>query len=109
MAAGYDLFSAEDGIVPAHNQLVVSTEIYIMFPSGCYRRIVPRSGLAVKNSIHISAGVIDEGYRGPITILLINHGHNPFEVKEGDRVAQLILERIITPNTMIVYSLPETE
>ena len=109
MAAGYDLFSAENGIVPAHNQLVVSTEIAIMFPSGCYGRIAPRSGLAVKNSIYIGAGVIDEDYCGPIKILLINHGNNPFEVKEGDQVAQLILERIITPDTMIVDSLLETE
>ena len=109
MAAGYDLFSAEDGIVPAHNQHVVSTEISITFPSGCYGRIAPRSGLAAKNSIHIGAGVIDEDYCGPIKILLINHRNNPFEVKEGDRVAQLILEHIITPDTMIVDSLPETE
>ena len=49
MAAVYDVFSAENGIVPAHNQLVVSTEISIMFPFECYGRIAPQSGLAVHN------------------------------------------------------------
>lgn len=63
-------------------------------PAGTYGRIAPRSGLAVKNFIDVGAGVIDADYRGQVKILLFNHADVDFEVKEGDRVAQLILERV---------------
>lgn len=57
-------------------------------------RIAPRSGLAVKNFIDTGAGVIDADYRGEVKVLLFNHAETEFEVKEGDRVAQLVLERV---------------
>lgn len=57
-------------------------------------RIAPRSGLASKNFIDVGAGVIDADYRGQVKILLFNHSEVDFEVKEGDRVAQLVLERV---------------
>ena len=61
-AAGYDLYSSEDIIIPAHTRRKVSTEIVIHVPKGTYGRIVPRSGLAVKHAIAIAAGVIDKDY-----------------------------------------------
>ena len=57
-------------------------------------RVAPRSGLAAKNFIDTGAGVIDADYRGEVKVLLFNHAETDFEVKEGDRVAQLVLERV---------------
>ena len=57
-------------------------------------RIAPRSGLASKNFIDTGAGVIDADYRGQVKVLLFNHGETDFEISEGDRIAQLILERV---------------
>lgn len=71
-------------------------------------RIAPRSGLAAKHMIDTGAGVIDADYRGQVRVLLFNHGETDFEVKEGDRVAQLILERIYTPEIQVVEELEES-
>ena len=71
-------------------------------------RIAPRSGLASKHMIDTGAGVIDADYRGQVKVLLFNHGEKDFEVKEGDRVAQLVLERIYTPEVMEVQELEES-
>jgi dUTP pyrophosphatase len=57
-------------------------------------RIAPRSGLASKHFIDTGAGVIDSDYRGQVKVLLFNHGEEEFKVKEGDRIAQLVLERV---------------
>jgi dUTP pyrophosphatase len=64
-------------------------------------RIAPRSGLASKHMIDTGAGVIDADYRGQVKVLLFNHAEKDFEVKEGDRVAQLVLERIYTPEDLV--------
>ena len=71
-------------------------------------RIAPRSGLASKHMIDTGAGVIDADYRGQVKVLLFNHGEADFEVKEGDRVAQLVLERIYTPEVLEVEELEES-
>jgi dUTP pyrophosphatase len=71
-------------------------------------RIAPRSGLASKHMIDTGAGVIDADYRGQVKVLLFNHGEKDFEVKEGDRVAQLVLERIYTPEVVEVKELEES-
>jgi dUTP pyrophosphatase len=68
-------------------------------------RIAPRSGLASKNFIDTGAGVIDADYRGPVKVLLFNHADTDFAVKEGDRVAQLVIERIYTPEVVEVQEL----
>ncbi|KAI1856190.1 uncharacterized protein JN550_013883 [Neoarthrinium moseri] len=68
-------------------------------------RVAPRSGLASKNFIDTGAGVIDADYRGPVKVLLFNHGEADFKVAEGDRVAQLIIERIYTPEVVEVAEL----
>ena len=71
-------------------------------------RIAPRSGLASKHMIDTGAGVIDADYRGQVKVLLFNHGEKDFEVKEGDRVAQLVLERIYTPEVKEVQELEDS-
>ena len=65
-AAGYDLYSAEDCVIPARGKGLVKTDIQIKVPHGTYGRIAPRSGLAWKNHIDIGAGVVDEDYRGNV-------------------------------------------
>lgn len=69
----------------------------------------PRSGLAWKHFIDVGAGVIDEDYRGNVGVILFNHGEVDFPVKRGDRIAQLVLEKISTPEVVEVESLDETD
>ena len=96
-AAGFDLYSAYDYEVPARGKALAMTDIQIAVPSTCYGRVAPRSGLAVKNFIDVGAGVIDRDYRGNVGVVLFNHGPEPFKVNKGDRIAQLICERIAYP------------
>ena len=108
-AAGYDLYSSEDIIIEPHTRNLISTDIAIAVPYGTYGRIAPRSGLSVKHGIDVGAGVVDEDYRGNVKILLINHSDKTYEVKVGDRIAQLVLESIQTPKAELVKELPDTE
>lgn len=86
----------------------METDISIAVPAGTYGRIAPRSGLASKHFIDTGAGVIDADYRGPVKVLLFNHNEADFAVAEGDRVAQLIVERIYTPEVVEVQELEES-
>ncbi|KAM9223858.1 deoxyuridine 5'-triphosphate nucleotidohydrolase, mitochondrial [Leptosomus discolor] len=108
-AAGYDLYSAYDCVIPPMEKAVVKTDIQIALPSGCYGRVAPRSGLAAKHFIDVGAGVIDEDYRGNVGVVLFNFGKEAFEVKKGDRIAQLICERICYPELEEVQALDDTE
>lgn len=100
-AAGLDICSCVEMVVPAHSRALISTGLAIMWLGNenenekeYYMRIAPRSGLSVKNSIDIGAGVIDWDYRGEVKICLCNNSENDFLIKPGDRIAQMILERI---------------
>lgn len=105
-AAGYDLYAARETVVPARGKILVDTDISIAVPAGTYGRIAPRSGLAAKNFIDTGAGVIDADYRGPLKVLLFNHADVDYDIKQGDRIAQLVLERIVNPD---VFEVPELE
>lgn len=96
-AAGYDLSSCENTIVLAKKWKVVNSGIAIQIPQDCYARIAPRSGLAVKKGINTGAGVVDSDYRNAIGAVLFNHSDEDFEVKVGDRIAQIVFEKIYTP------------
>ncbi|XP_062947405.1 deoxyuridine 5'-triphosphate nucleotidohydrolase, mitochondrial isoform X2 [Cynocephalus volans] len=93
-AAGYDLYSAYEYTIPPMEKALVKTDIQIALPSGCYGRV---------------AGVIDEDYRGNVGVVLFNFGKEIFEVKKGDRIAQLICERIFYPEIEEVRILDDTE
>ncbi|CAH0551877.1 unnamed protein product [Brassicogethes aeneus] len=108
-AAGYDLKSALKCVVPARGKMMVDTGIKVELPEGCYGRIAPRSGLAAKNFIDVGAGVVDEDYRGVIKVILFNHSDEDFPVNIGDRIAQLICERIFYPELEEVKDLTDTE
>jgi dUTP pyrophosphatase len=107
-SAGYDLTSAVDAIIPPNDRLAVATGIAIGLPEGTYGRIAPRSGLAFKHGIDVFAGVIDRDYRGQVLAILYNSGDQPFVIKTGDRIAQLILEVIKTPDVAIVLDIDDT-
>lgn len=118
--------SSEDTTLAARGRGLVSTSISIAIPSGTYARVAARSGLAVKHGIDTGAGVIDSDYRGEVKVLLFNHSDvdfpskyqmlvvfcwmfpNRFIVKKGDRIAQLIIETIVTPEVSVVEELSET-
>nr|POF06811.1 deoxyuridine 5'-triphosphate nucleotidohydrolase [Quercus suber] len=100
--------SATETKVPARGKALVPTNLSIAIPEGTYACVVPRSGLAWKHSIDVGAGVIDADYRGPVGVMLFNHSDVDFEVKVGDRIAQLIIEKIVTPDVIEVEDLDAT-
>ena len=109
-AVGYDLYSSEDAVVPNQaGRALVGTGITVVLPPGVYGRVAPRSGLAVKHCINVGAGVIDPDYTGEIKVVLFNHGSNDFEIKKGDRIAQLVLERCETPPIEEINIVEDTE
>ena len=109
-SAGYDLYAVEDFLVEQlPGRALVSTGIGIHVPSGTYGRVAPRSGLAVKKGIDVGAGVIDEDYTGELKVLFFNFGDFPYYGKKGERIAQLIIEKIETPEIFEVDKLSATE
>lgn len=101
-AAGLDMFSVQTLIIPPRERKLVSTGIEWEIPEGYYIRIAPRSGLAWHNSVDVAAGVIDQDYRGTISVLMCNNGQWPYLVRTGDRIAQAIMERIARPHVIEV-------
>jgi dUTP pyrophosphatase len=92
-AAGYDLFSTDNYVVLPGRRAVISTGISVQLPPGTYGRIAPRSGLAVKHGLDTLAGVIEPDYTGEIKVVLQNLDTvQPFVIRPGYRIAQLILE-----------------
>jgi dUTP pyrophosphatase len=109
LAAGYDLSSSEDVGIPKGTRGLVGTGIAFTVPHETYGRIAPRSGLAVKKGIQVGAGVIDRDYTGEVKVVLFNHGDEDFVIKKGDRIAQLIIEKIEMPEVKLVDELLVTE
>jgi dUTP pyrophosphatase len=107
-SVGYDLYSLNDLVIQPNSRDIVSTGVYATIPVGCYGRIAPRSGLTVKYGIHVGAGVIDPDYTGELKVCLFNLGSVPFEIKQGERIAQLILEKCSTPLIQEVNELQKT-
>lgn len=107
-AAGMDLRAAEYNSIEPGERKLISTQLQIMIPENHYGRIAPRSGISLNQQVDVCAGVIDPDYRGEVKVLLHNHGKNPFNIKKGDRIAQLICEKISTPIITEVASLPSS-
>ncbi|MBN1632536.1 MAG: dUTP diphosphatase [Ignavibacteria bacterium] len=111
-SAGMDLCSAsrQKIIIPTGETRLIPTNIVLEIPKGYEGQIRPRSGLALKHNITVlnSPGTIDSDYRGEIKILLINHGKDDFEVKFGDRIAQLIITKYERVNLVPAQRLTET-
>lgn len=100
-AAGLDVYSCESKVIKSQSRALVRTGIKIQIPDDCYARVAPRSGLSVKE-IDVGAGVVDSDYLGELKVLLINNSVNDYQVDKGDRIAQLIFERIYKDSFTIV-------
>ncbi len=107
-AAGLDLYSIEAVTLEASGRAAVRTGLAVAIPEGFYGRVAPRSGLAVNYGLDVLAGVIDADYRGEIVCAIVNHGREAFTIGAGERVAQLIIEAIITPEAVWTDALEET-
>ena len=108
-SAGYDLSAGQECVISAKGKGIVKTGLAISFPSGMYARIAPRSGLAIKKLIDVGAGVIDQDYTGEVRVVLFNHSDTDFQIRQGDRIAQLILKKIETPVVQEVQELSESQ
>ena len=107
-AAGYDLYAIEDVTINCFQFIPVSTGVSMAIPAAHYGRIAPRSGLAVKHGVMVGAGVIDSDYRGEIKVALATL-NGVYNIKAGDRIAQIIIEPIVTPELVQVDSLDDSE
>ena len=106
---GLDLHSVDHYIVLPGQRVVVSTGLRVTLPSGTYGRIAPRSGLAVKHGLDVGAGVVDPDYTGELRVVLFNHDSvNPFIIRPGWRIAQLIVERAVD-NLTVEEGAPEVD
>lgn len=105
---GLDLFSMEDGYVGCNSHRTFNTGTHIQIHEGCVGYIKSRSGLMVNHGI-TTDGTIDAHYTGPIKVCLFNHGGSKYEVKKGDKIAQLVIHKIELPELELVDSLEETD
>jgi len=111
-ASGMDMFAhlAQDIVLHPGERHLIPTGIAVAIPEGYEGQIRPRSGLAVKGGIGIvnSPGTIDSDYRGEIKIVLINLGDEPFVVRSGTRIAQLVITPVVHAQLEEVAELPQT-
>lgn len=112
-SAGMDLYAAIDYSITLKTleRITISTGISIELPKGYEAQIRPRSGLASKNGITLlnTPGTIDWDYRGEIKVIIINLSNEEFMIKRGDRIAQMVINKIETPIIEIVEEINETE
>lgn len=113
LSSGVDLLSAEasDAVLKPGKIKLISTGIKIMIPKGYEGQIRPRSGLALRHGITVlnTPGTIDSDYRGIVKIILINLGEEEFIIQRGDRIAQLVIQKIFFPNFELVDTLNKTK
>jgi dUTP pyrophosphatase len=93
-AAGADLYANEALTLAPGERSAVATGLRIEIPPGHAGLVWPRSGLAVRHGIDTLAGVIDSDYRGEVRVVLVNHGREPFRIEPGDRIAQLVVQKV---------------
>jgi dUTP pyrophosphatase len=110
-AAGMDVVAAEDLDLMPGQRHAVATGFKVAIPDGFEIQVRPRSGLAIKHGISVpnTPGTIDSDYRGEVKILLINHGAEPFPVRRGERIAQLVPAAVTLASWDEVDELCETE
>ncbi len=94
--AAYDLRAREDAVLPAGAVRLVPTGLFLELPSAHEAQVRPRSGLALKRSITVlnSPGTIDAGYRGEVGVILFNAGGEEFRLARGDRIAQMVIQKL---------------
>ncbi|EKS33156.1 dUTP diphosphatase [Afipia clevelandensis] len=114
-AAGLDLLAAVPEETPVimqpRQRALIPTGLMIAVPPGFEAQVRPRSGLALKHGITVlnSPGTVDADYRGEVSVLLINHGDEPFTIRRGERIAQLVIAAVTQANLVAVTSLSSTD
>ena len=106
--AGLDLYSTEDGSIRCNQSRTFNTGTHIAIPEGCVGLVKSKSGLMCNHGI-ITDGTIDAHYTGPIKVCLFNHGGSKYEVKKGDKIAQLVILPCVLPELESVTNLESTD
>jgi dUTP pyrophosphatase len=109
--SGADLYASEDVDIRPGDYYPVKTGVKVCLPQGYEGQVRSKSGLAAKHGVHVlnSPGTIDNGYRGEIFVILINHGNQTFAVRKGDKVAQFIVSPYAQATFTQTESLPDSE
>lgn len=109
-AAGLDLCCVDDFLLQPEEFKLIPTGLAMELPESHEGQVRPRSGLAAKFGVTVlnSPGTIDEDYRGEIKVLLINHGHSTFTGHKGDRIAQLVVAKVVLPEVVETTELKNT-
>jgi dUTP pyrophosphatase len=108
-AAGADLRASEPVEIAPGGRTAVPTALRLQIPPGHVGLVWPRSGLAVRHGIDTLAGVIDSDYRGEVRVVLVNHGEEAFRIERGDRIAQLLVQRVERAAFAAVPTIDETD
>lgn len=108
--SGLDLCASEHTVIPAGRVCAVATGIAIQLPPGCEGQVRPRSGLALKAGITVlnAPGTIDNGYRGELRLILVNHGRHAFRVEPGMKLAQLVVAPVLRVAVREVRGMTDT-
>jgi len=109
-SSGMDLRASEAALIPAGERGCVGTGLYFELPQGYEAQVRPRSGLALKHGVTVlnSPGTIDSDYRGEVKVILINLGGDPFTIRSGDRIAQMVFKRLARVDFRPVASLADS-
>lgn len=107
-AAGADLRAACDLTLGPGERAAVATGLHVEIPPGHVGLVWPRSGLAVQHGLDTLAGVIDSDYRGEVRVVLVNHGREPVQLARGERIAQLLVQKVERAAFRRVDSLAQT-
>ncbi|NOY75780.1 MAG: dUTP diphosphatase [Kiritimatiellaeota bacterium] len=108
--AAFDIRSRVDMIVEPGKPHLVPTGIFMEFPEGYEAQVRPRSGLALKHAITVlnSPGTIDAGYRGEVSVILLNAGAENFQISRGDRIAQMVINKLPKVDLVAVGELSDS-
>lgn len=109
--AGLDLFAAEHVEIAPGESKLVKTGISIELPKGSEAQVRPRSGLALKHAVTVlnTPGTIDEGYRGEVGVIMINHGKQIFVIEKAMKIAQMVIKPVLSVEVQEVMDLSETQ
>lgn len=107
--AGMDLYADETVTIEPGERALISTGIAMAIPAGHVGLIWDKSGVATKRNIKTIAGVVDAGYRGEVKVALWNAGTEPQTFEQGDKVAQMLIQRVCNPETIVVAELDDTD
>ena len=109
--AAWDLRARQDMVLPVRRSVLVPTGIFMEIPVGFEVQVRPRSGLALKHDLMLtnSPGTIDSGYRGELGVIMYNGGTEPFRISRGDRIAQMVVNRLPEVQLVAVAELSSSE